>query len=176
MAFTFSIEPSRLVRDVSSLSVNEVSVVSLLSSFALFLNDLNPGGNGGMCGGRYWYFWSSKEFLSWFVIGSFLYGDVASDFIFIFFLGMRFFGVALALVSPVNPELTDRSVQSLSTIINSGAGASYLVIKFVPLVTICVLIDSLGDMISPQIGSTTISFFLPITWWCSIFNWIVDII
>ena len=48
--FTFLIESYRLVRDVSSLSVREVSVVSGLSSFAWFLNDLNPGGNGGTCG------------------------------------------------------------------------------------------------------------------------------
>ena len=53
VAFTFSIESYRLVRDVSSLLVREVSVVSGLSSFASFLNDLNPGVNGGRCGGRH---------------------------------------------------------------------------------------------------------------------------
>ena len=51
--FTFYIELSWLVRDVSSLSVREVSIVSGLSSFALFLNNLNIGGNGGMCGGSH---------------------------------------------------------------------------------------------------------------------------
>ena len=45
---------------------------------------------------------------------------------------MCFYGVTLALVSPVIPEIvspvdmnkTDRSVQSFPTTINSGAGAS----------------------------------------------------
>ena len=37
---------------------------------------------------------------------------------------MRFSGVTLDLVSPVNPELTDILVQTLSTTITSGAGAS----------------------------------------------------
>ena len=53
MYFTFLIELSRLVGDVSYLSVNEVSIVSGLSLFASFLNDLNPGGNVGTCGGRH---------------------------------------------------------------------------------------------------------------------------
>ena len=53
MDFTFSIESYILVSDVLSLSVREVSVVSGLSHFASFLNDLNPGGNGGTCGGRH---------------------------------------------------------------------------------------------------------------------------
>ena len=56
MAFKFSIESSRLVRDVSSSSVREVSVVLGLSSFASFLNYLNPGENGGTCGGSHLYF------------------------------------------------------------------------------------------------------------------------
>ena len=55
----------------------------------------------------------------------FLGGYVASDFIFIFFLGVCFPGVTLALVSPVNPESTNISVRSLFTTITSGAGASY---------------------------------------------------
>ena len=55
MAFKFSIEPYRLVHDVSYLSVPEVSIVSGLESFASFLNDLNPGRNGGTCGGRLIY-------------------------------------------------------------------------------------------------------------------------
>ena len=77
---------------------------------------------------------------------------------------MYFSGVTLALVSPVNPELTDRTVQSLSTTINYGAGDSDWVIKFGPLVTFCVLIDSLGNMILPQIGATTFSFdFYPLS-------------
>ena len=50
VAFTFSIESYRLVRDASYLSVREVSIVSGLFSFASFLNDLNSGGNrGGHC-------------------------------------------------------------------------------------------------------------------------------
>ena len=53
MAFKFSIESSQLVCDVSSLSVREVSVVAVLSSFASFLNDLIPEENGGMCDGKY---------------------------------------------------------------------------------------------------------------------------
>ena len=97
MDFKFSIEPSRLVRDVSSLSVREVSVVLGLSSFPSFLNDLNPGGNVSTCGGRHWYFWSPKLFLFQSRIGYFLAGCVASDFMFYFFLGMRFSGITLAL-------------------------------------------------------------------------------
>ena len=42
-------------------------------------------------------------FYPFFGIGSFLGGDIASDLIFLFFLGMRFSGVTLALVYPVNP-------------------------------------------------------------------------
>ena len=42
MDFTFSIESSRRVLDVSSLSVREVSIVSWSSSFSSFLNSLNP--------------------------------------------------------------------------------------------------------------------------------------
>ena len=78
--------------------------------------------------------------------------------LFLFFFGMSFPGVTLALVSPVIPELTDRSVQSLSATITSGSGSYYLVIKFGPLATFCVLIYSLGNVISPQIGATTFSF------------------
>ena len=51
MNFTFSIESYRLVRDVSSLSVCGAYVISGLSPYASFLNYLNPGGNGGTCGG-----------------------------------------------------------------------------------------------------------------------------
>ena len=122
MAFTFSIESSRLVRDVLSLSVREVSVVLLLSSFASFINDLNPRLNGGSCGGRHCSFWCPKLFVSLFGIGFFIRGEVASYFMFIFFLGIRFSDVTLALVSPVNPELTDISVRILSTTITSSAG------------------------------------------------------
>ena len=53
MGFTLSIESSWVVREVSSLPVCEVSVVSGLSSFDSFLNDLNPEQNGGMCDGRH---------------------------------------------------------------------------------------------------------------------------
>ena len=143
---------------VSSLSVREVCLVSGLSSFASFINDLNTGGNEGTCGGRHWYFWIPKLFLSLFVIVSFLVGNLASDFIFILFLGMRFSGVTISLVYPVNMELTDISVQIFSANITSGACASYWVTKFGPLVTFCVLIYYLGHFISPQIGATTFSF------------------
>ena len=63
MAFAFSIESSRLVCDVSSLSVREVSVVSGLSSFSSFLNDLIPEKNGGASDLRHLYFWSPKFFI-----------------------------------------------------------------------------------------------------------------
>ena len=71
-------------------------------------------------------------FLSWFRIGLFLGGDIARD-LFLFFIGMRFSGVTIALASPVIPEFvspfllykTDKSVQILSTTITSGAGAAY---------------------------------------------------
>ena len=74
-------------------------------------------------------------FLSWFGIGYLIGGYIARDFSF-FFFGIRFSGVTLALVYPVNPELvspfhpelTDISVQSVSTTITSGAGASDWVI------------------------------------------------
>ena len=52
MDFKFSIESSRLVRDLSSLLVHEVYIVPGLSSFALFLDNLNTGGNGGTGFGR----------------------------------------------------------------------------------------------------------------------------
>ena len=97
--FKFTIESSWLVRDVSSLSVREVSVVSGLSPFFLFLNDLNPVGNGVTCGGSHWYFWSPKLFLSWFVIGSFLGGDVASGFFF-FLSWDEFLGRRLSTLEP----------------------------------------------------------------------------
>ena len=121
---------------ISTWSICSFRIIIIAS----FLNDLNPGGNGVTCGGRHSSFWIPKVFLSWFGIGSFLGGDVASDFIFIFFLWMRFPGVTLALVSPVNPELTDRSVQSLSTTITSFAGAFDWVIQFGPLVKLSLYI------------------------------------
>ena len=57
--------------------------------------------------------------------------DIARDFFF-FFCGMRFFGVTLALVSPINPKLvstvasdkTDNSVWILSITITLGPGTS----------------------------------------------------
>ena len=91
-------------------------------------------------------------------IGSFLGWDVPSDFIFLFFLGKHFSSVALALVSHVNPELIDRLVRSFSSNITSGVGASDWLIKFDPLVNFCALIDSLGNVILPQIGATSFSF------------------
>ena len=119
------------VREISSLSVCEVSLLLGLSSFASFINDFNPGGNGGMCVGRLWSLSRTKLFSSWFGIVSFLDGDVVSNLIFLLFLGMLFSGATLALVYSVNPELTDISVQ---TIISFGAGSYDLVIKFVSLV------------------------------------------
>ena len=90
---------------------------------------------------------------------------------------MRFSGVILALVSPFNLELTYISVQGLSTTITSGAGAYDLLINFGPLVTFCVLIDSLGDVVLPQIGATTLSFDFFIYHLMMLYlNWIVDII
>ena len=71
---------------------------------------------------------------------------------------MHFSGVTLVFVSPINPELTDISVQSLFTTITSGAGASDLAIKFGPLVTFFILIYSLSNLILQQIGATTFSF------------------
>ena len=109
-------------------------------------------------------FSSPKAFLTWFGLGSILGGDIGSGFIFIFFLGTRFSGVTLALVSPVNTELIDRSVWSLYTTIIYGYGASNWVIKFGPLVTFCFLINYLGNAILPQIGATTSSFaFYPLS-------------
>ena len=71
-------------------------------------------------------------------------------------------GTKLTLISPVNPELTNRSVRSLFTTITSGAGASDLVTNFGPLVTFCVFIDYLDNAIFPKIGATTFSFaFFP---------------
>ena len=70
----------------------------------------------------------------------------------VYFLSWNLFsGVTLALLSPVNPELTYRSVQSFPTNITYGAGGSDRVIKFGTLVTFCVLIYSLGNVISPHI-------------------------
>ena len=57
---------------------------------------------------------------------------------------MCFSGVTLDPVAPVNPEKTYRPVWN---IISFGAGAYDWLIKFGPLVTFCVLIDSLGNMI-----------------------------
>ena len=71
---------------------------------------------------------------------------------------MRFPGVTLDLVSPINPELSDRSVQSFPTTITSGAGASDRGINFGPLFKFCVLIDSLGNVIFPKNGATTFFF------------------
>ena len=71
---------------------------------------------------------------------------------------MRFSVVTLAHVSPVNPELIDISVRSLSNAITSVDSASDWVIKFVPLVNFCFLIYSLGDVILPQNCATTFSF------------------
>ena len=93
--------------------------------------------------------------ISRFGIGNFLGGDVASDFIFFFFLGMCIYGVTLA---PVTPYKTDISVRIFSTIIYFGAGASDWKIKSGALVTFCVLIYSVGNSFSPEIGATNFSF------------------
>ena len=71
-----------------------------------------------------YFFVFLKYFYPDFGIVSFLGGDVASDFMFLFFPVISFYGVILALVSPVNQELTDRSVRSFSTTVTSGTGAS----------------------------------------------------
>ena len=77
---------------------------------------------------------------------------------------MRFYGVTIVPVSPVNTESTDASVRSLSTTITSGVCDSYWVINFGALFTFCVLIDYLGNLILPQIGATTLSFdFFPLS-------------
>ena len=68
---------------------------------------------------------------------------------------MHLSGFTLALFSPVTPDKTDRSVQ---IIIYFGGGASDLVIKFGPLVKFFVLVDSLGYVILPRIGATTLFF------------------
>ena len=56
-------------------------------------------------------FFIPELFVSWSEIGSFLGGDIASNFFFSLFFGMRFSRVTLALASPVNTELIDRSVR-----------------------------------------------------------------
>ena len=82
--------------------------------------------------------------LSWFGIGAFLGGKIAGDFIFNFFPGTSFNGVTL---SPVTPDKMETSVRILlSIIIKFGADGSDWLIKFVALVTFCVLIDYLGIM------------------------------
>ena len=62
MDFTFYVESSQLVRDASYLSVREVSIVSGLSSFASFLNDLIQEENGGTSDVRHWYVGVLKYF------------------------------------------------------------------------------------------------------------------
>ena len=123
----------------------------------LFLNDL--GGNLGKFG------------VSWFEIGSFLGGDVASDLILLLFLGMSFSGVILAPIAPVAPEKTDRSDQSFSTTIYSGAGGSDWIIKGGAFFTFFVSIDSLGNVFSRNwCHKFLLCFFLLITWWFWIFG------
>ena len=95
MAFIFSTE--------YYLSVRDVSVEYLRPSYSLFIYDLYPGRNFDNGDGILWYFWVPNILISWFVIGSFLGGDIASDLIFFFFLGMYFYGVTL---SPVPPDKT----------------------------------------------------------------------
>ena len=83
------------------------------------------------------------EFIDIFVVLNYFYPDLELDpfqvetkelifLVFSLFFGLRFPGVKLALVSPVNPELvspvnpeiTYRSVRSVSTTITSCASAS----------------------------------------------------
>ena len=131
MSFTFVIESSWLVCDVSSFSVCEVSVVSGLSSFFLFLNYFITGRNVGTSDVRHWKILSLMIFLSWFGVGSFLGGDIARNFIYFFFFGMSFYGVTLDLVPRIKPELiipvatnkADIPIRCLCTTISSGAGA-----------------------------------------------------
>ena len=100
-------------------------------------------------------FYRPKVLLPLFGIESFLFGDVTSDLIFLFYIGIRFSGVTLALVSPVTPEKTYTSVR---TMVYFGAGASDRVINLGPLVTFFVLTGSLGNLILPQIDATAFSF------------------
>ena len=77
-------------------------------------------------------------FLSLFGIGSFINGEKARYFIYLFFFGMRFSGVILSLVPPFEPvspvaaNKVDRSLRCLRTSIYSGSGASDCVIMFGP--------------------------------------------
>ena len=100
----------------------------------------------------------------WFGIRSFIGGNIAGDFIFLFFLVIRFYGVTPA---PVNTDKREAPVRIFSsTIITFGAGGYYWLIKFGALVIFWVLIDSLGIMSFPEIGSNNFSFdFFLITWW-----------
>ena len=90
-------------------------------------------------------FWNPIVLLSWFWILSFIGGYIASGFFFLFFLGMRFPGVTIARVYPVNQELTDRPVRGFPNTITSGAGASDWVIKFCALVKCFALIYYLSN-------------------------------
>ena len=94
------------------------------------------------CGGRLWSFLVYNMLIYWFGIGSFLGGDIASDFILFFILGMRFSGVTLA---PITPNKTETSLRILVfTIIHFRAGGSDWLIKFGALITFCDLKYSLG--------------------------------
>ena len=70
---------------------------------------------------------------------------------------MRFYGVILAPIFPV--EKTETLVCILGfTIIYFGADGSHRLIKCGALVNCCVLIDSLSNAFSPEIGDTNFSF------------------
>ena len=91
-----------------------------------------------------------------FGIRSFLGGNIAGGFILLYFLVMCFSWVTL---DPITPDKMETSVQILlPTIISFGAGGSDWTIKFGALVTLCVLIYSLGIMFPPEIGVTHLPF------------------
>ena len=82
--------------------------------------------------------------------------ELKVDIIFLFFLGMRFYGVKVA---PVNLYKIETSVCILApTIIYFGADSYNWPIKFGVLVTFCVLIDYLGIFNFIEIGATNFSF------------------
>ena len=71
-----------------------------------------------------------KYFYPYLELDPFLVETHLVIFYLFYFLESVFSGVTLALVSTVNPELTDRSVRSLSATITSGADSYDVLIKF----------------------------------------------
>ena len=75
------------------LSSLDVSIESLRSSSALFLNYLYQGRNLANRGGILWYLFVPKMVISWFWIVYIFCGNIGSDFIFFLFIGMHFLGL-----------------------------------------------------------------------------------